>query len=173
MSRRTTVLLRWEANHSWEMINMWCILFILTSHHPYLKLKLLSCKNYWIQQKSSNTITGRSHSIGAINVTTQDFNRLMQLRPFYFDTQINVSPWFAAQKTLASHVASFPHICKLLCRLFLSAIVYDLSAILQAERLAFRLYDAWKIRSTGSFSFLASLQYSKHCRFAIVQKYEL
>ena len=31
-------------------------------------------------------------------------------------------------------------------RLFLSAILYDLSAILQAERLAFRLYDALKIR---------------------------
>ena len=53
-------------------------------------------------------------------------------------------------------------------RLFLSAILYDLSAILQAERLAFRLYDALKIRSTGSFSFLAILQYSKYCRFAIV-----
>ena len=40
-------------------------------------------------------------------------------------------------------------------RLFLSAILSDLCAILQAERLAFRLYDALKIRSTGSFSFLA------------------
>ena len=27
-----------------------------------------------------------------LNFTTQDFNRLMQLRPFYFDIQINVSP---------------------------------------------------------------------------------
>ena len=53
-------------------------------------------------------------------------------------------------------------------RLFLSVILYDLSAILQAERLAFRLYIALKIRSTGSFSFLAILQYSKYCRFAIV-----
>ena len=53
-------------------------------------------------------------------------------------------------------------------RLFLSVILYDLSAILQAERLAFRLYDALKIRNTGSFSFLAILQYSKYCRFAIV-----
>ena len=53
-------------------------------------------------------------------------------------------------------------------RLFLSAILYGLSAILQAERLAFRLYDALKIRSAGSFSFLAILQYSKYCRFAIV-----
>ena len=44
-------------------------------------------------------------------------------------------------------------------RLFLSAILYDLSAILQAERLAFRLYNALKIRSTGSSSFLAVLQY--------------
>ena len=53
-------------------------------------------------------------------------------------------------------------------RLFLIAILYDLSAILQAEGLAFRLYDALKIRSTGSFSFLATLQYSKYCRFSIV-----
>ena len=80
----------------------------------------------------------------------------MQLRLFYFDIQINVSPWFSVQKTLASHVASFPHICKLQ-QIFLSAILYDLSAILQAEILAFRLYDALKIRSSGSFSFLAIL----------------
>ena len=53
-------------------------------------------------------------------------------------------------------------------RLLLSAILYDLSAILQAERLDFRLYDALKICSTGSFSFLAILQYSKYCRFTIV-----
>ena len=37
-------------------------------------------------------------------------------------------------------------------RLFLSVILYHLSAILQAERLTFRLYDALKIRSTGSFT---------------------
>ena len=55
-----------------------------------------------------------------------------------------------------------------LSRLFLSVILYDLSAILQAERLAFRYYDALKIRSTGSFSFLAISQYSKYSRFAIV-----
>ena len=53
-------------------------------------------------------------------------------------------------------------------RLFLSAILYDVYAILQAERLPFRLYDALKIRSTGSFSFLAILQYSKYRRSAIV-----
>ena len=53
-------------------------------------------------------------------------------------------------------------------RSFLSAILYNLSAILQADRLAFRLYDALKIRSTGSFTFLALLQHSKYCRFAIV-----
>ena len=141
--------------------------WLFTSHQPYLKLKLSSCTNYCIQQKTSNTITERNHSIGAINFTTQDFNRLMQLRPFYFDIQINVSPWFAAQKTLASHVASFPDIYRL-SRLVLSVILYDLSAILQAERLAFRLYDALEIRSTGSFSFLAILQYSKYCGFAIV-----
>ena len=45
-------------------------------------------------------------------------------------------------------------------RLFLGAILYDLSAILQAERLAFHLYDALNIRSTGSFSFLSILQYN-------------
>ena len=33
-------------------------------------------------------------------------------------------------------------------RLFLSALLYDLSANLQAERLAFRLYDALKICGT-------------------------
>ena len=49
-------------------------------------------------------------------------------------------------------------------RLFLSAILYDLSAVLQAERLAFGLYDVLKIRGTGSFNFLAILL----CRFAIV-----
>ena len=43
-------------------------------------------------------------SINWVTFTTQDFNRPMQLRPFYFDIQINVSPGFAAQKTLASHV---------------------------------------------------------------------
>ena len=53
-------------------------------------------------------------------------------------------------------------------RLFLSAILYDLSAILQAEKLAFHLYEALKIRSTGSFIFLAILQYSEYCRFAIL-----
>ena len=35
-----------------------------------------------------NTVTGRSQSTGADNFMTQDFNRLMQLRPFYFDIQI-------------------------------------------------------------------------------------
>ena len=95
-------------------------------------------------RKSSNTITGTSHSIGAINFTMQDFNRLMQLRPFYFAIQINVSSRFIAQKTLVSHVASFPHICKLqqIFQIFLSAILYYLSAILQAERSAICLYDA-------------------------------
>ena len=83
--------------------------WLYTSHQPHLKLKLSSCTNYWLHQKSSITITGKSHSIGAI--MTQDFNRLMQLRQFYFDIQINVSQWFAAQRTLASHVASFSHIC--------------------------------------------------------------
>ena len=110
--------------------------WLQTSYQPYLKLKLSSCTNYWIQQKSSNTITGRSHSIGAINFTTQDFNRLMQLRPFYFDIQINASPWFAAQKTLASHVTSVPRICKLQQIISQCHSIYDLSAILQALRLA-------------------------------------
>ena len=60
-------------------------------------------------------------------------------------------------------------------RLFISAILYDLSAILQAERLAFRLYDALKIRCTGSFSFFAILLYSKYCSsdLRLYTKYEL
>ena len=70
------------------------ILFILTidflsaiSQGETIKLyKLLNTA------ESSNTITERSHLIGATNITRQDFNRLMQLRPFYFDIQINVSP---------------------------------------------------------------------------------
>ena len=53
-------------------------------------------------------------------------------------------------------------------RVFHSAILYDLSAILGTYRLAFRLYNTLKIRSTGSFSCLAILQYSKYCRFSIV-----
>ena len=32
--------------------------------------------------------TGRYHSIGAIYFITRDFNRHMQLRPFYFDIKI-------------------------------------------------------------------------------------
>ena len=77
--------------------------------------KVVAIKLYklLITAESSNTITGISHSIGATNFTTQDFNRLMQLKPFYFDIQINVSPWSSAQKTSVSHVASFPHMCKL------------------------------------------------------------
>ena len=53
------------------------------------------------------------------------------------------------KEALASHVASFPHICKL--QQIISqcpSVLYDLSAILQAERLAFHLYDALKICST-------------------------
>ena len=91
----------------------------------------------------------------------------MQLRPFYFDIQINVSPDLLHRKLYLLMLQVFL-ISANFSRLFLNAILYDLSAILQAERLAFRLYDALKIRSTGSFSFLAILQYSKYCRFAIV-----
>ena len=58
-------------------------------------------------------------------------------------------------------------------RVFLSAVLYDLSTILQAERLAFRLYDALKIRSTSSFSFLAILQYSNTADLRLYTKYEL
>ena len=47
----------------------------------------------------------------------------------------------------------------MLCRLRFSVPFYTIS-----------LYDALKIRSTGSFSFLAILQYSKYCRFAIVHQ---
>ena len=59
-------------------------------------------------------------------------------------------------------------------RLFLSVILYDLSAILQAERLAFRLYDALKIRSTGSdlvFSQFYNIQNTADLR--LYTKYEL
>ena len=96
----------------------------------------------------------------------------MQLRPFYFDIQINVSPWFAAQKTFASRVASFPHICT--SADYFSEPFYTISLqFCKAERLAFRLYDALKIRSTSSFSFLTILQYSKTADFRLYTKYEL
>ena len=87
------------------------ILILLISHISSWSYQAVQIIEY--SRKAQTQFTGRSHSIGAINFTAQDFNRLMQLRPFYFDIQINVSPWFAAQKTLASHVASFPHTGKL------------------------------------------------------------
>ena len=65
----------------------------------------------------------------------------MQLRPFYFDIQVNVPPDLLQVFLIYANFS----------RLFLSAIPYDLSAILQAERLAFRLHDALKIRSIGSY----------------------
>ena len=61
-------------------------------------------------------------------------------------------------------------------RLFLSAILYDLSAILQAERLAFRLYNALKIRSTGSFTALVFSQFyniQNAADLRLYAKYEL
>ena len=91
----------------------------------------------------------------------------MQPRPFYFDIQIRFPPDLLHRKLQLLMLQVFL-IYANFSRLFLSAILYDLSAILQAERLAFRLYEALKIRSTGSFSLLAILQYSKYCRFAIV-----
>ena len=98
---------------------------------------------------------------------TQDFNRLMQLRPFNVYIQINVSHDLLYRKLWLLLLQVFL-IYANFSRLFLSVILYDLSAILQVERLAFRRYDALKVRSTGSFSFLAILQYSKYRRFAIV-----
>ena len=91
----------------------------------------------------------------------------MQLRQFYFDIQINVSPDLLHRKLYLLMLQVFL-IYANFSRLFLSAILYDLSAILQAERLAFHLYEALKIRGYGSFSFLAILQYAKYCRFAIL-----
>ena len=61
--------------------------------------------------KSSNTITGRSHSIGVINFTTQDFNRLMQLRPFYFD----IDPFTKRHRLV--HNGGFPKFEALYCSL--------------------------------------------------------
>ena len=58
-------------------------------------------------------------------------------------------------------------------RLFLSPILYDLSAVLQVERLAFRLCDTLKIRSTGSFSFLAILNTQSTADFRLYTNYEL
>ena len=62
-------------------------------------------------------------------------------------------------------------------RLFLSMILYDLSAILQVEILAFRLYDALNIYSqcAGSFSFLAILQFNfqNTADLRLYTKYEL
>ena len=58
-------------------------------------------------------------------------------------------------------------------RLFLSVILYDLSAILQAERSAFRLYDALKIRSTGSFSFSQFYNIQNTADLRLYTKYEL
>ena len=57
--------------------------------------------------------------------------------------------------------------------LFLSAILYDLSAILQAERLSFRLYDTLKIRSTGSFSFSQVYNIQNTADLRLYTKYEL
>ena len=58
-------------------------------------------------------------------------------------------------------------------RLFLSAILYDLSAILQAERLAFCLYDALKLRSAGSSSILALYNIQNTADLRLYTKYEL
>ena len=87
----------------------------------------------------------------------------MQLRLFDFDTQINVSPDLLHRKLQLVMLQVY-----LICANFSRLFLYDLSATLQAERLAFRLYDVLKICGTGSFSFLAILQYSKYSRFAIV-----
>ena len=58
-------------------------------------------------------------------------------------------------------------------RLFLSAILYDLSAILQAERSAFRLYDAVKSRSTVPLVFLQFYSIQNAVDLRLYTKYEL
>ena len=93
---------------------------------------------------------------------TQDFNRLMQVRPFYFDIQINVSPDLQVFLIYANF-----------SKLFLSAILYELSAILQAGRLAFHLYDALITRSTGFFSFLQFNNIQNTADLRLYTKYEL
>ena len=72
-------------------MNHFIILFILTIDFSSAISQAETIKLYKLLN-TAEKLTGRSHSIGAINFTTQDFNRLVQLRPFYFDIQINVSP---------------------------------------------------------------------------------
>ena len=58
-------------------------------------------------------------------------------------------------------------------RLFFSAILYDLSAILQAERSAFCLYDAVKSRSTVPLVFLEFYSIQNALDLRLYTKYEL
>ena len=58
-------------------------------------------------------------------------------------------------------------------RLFLSAILYDLSAILQAERLVFRFHDALKIRSTVPLVFSQFYNIQNTADLRLYTKYEL
>ena len=58
-------------------------------------------------------------------------------------------------------------------RLFLSAILYDLSAILQAERSAFRLYDALKIVALVPLVFSQFYNIQNAADLRLYTKYEL
>ena len=58
-------------------------------------------------------------------------------------------------------------------RLFLSAILYDLSATLQAERLAFRLYDALKIVVLVTLVFSQFYNIQNTADLRLYTKYEL
>ena len=58
-------------------------------------------------------------------------------------------------------------------RLFLSAILYDLSAILQAERLAFRLYDALKFVVLVPLVFSQFYNIQNTADLRLYTKYEL
>ena len=58
-------------------------------------------------------------------------------------------------------------------RLFLSAILYDLSAILQAERSVFRLYDALKIVVLVPLVFLEFYSIENAADLQLYNKYEL
>ena len=71
------------------------------NHYIHLDYRLLisyiSSSNYQAEQIIEYSRKAQIQSqeeviqLVAINFTTQDFNRLMQLRPFYFDVQVNVS----------------------------------------------------------------------------------
>ena len=64
-------------------------------------------------------------------------------------------------------------ICADFSRLFLSAILYDLSTILQADRLAFRLYDALKFVVLVPLVFSQFYNIQNTADLRLYTKYEL